>query len=191
MTAILGLIDGENIYMGCDSCSNVGWEQYTLPSAKVYRLPLAKMLVGVAGTWRDSQIIRYHADMEMPEGDGEEVLVKYFVPALRETFKTHGSNVGGDGQAKPFDSELLIGFRGCLYFIDAGYGVIPCGESYRTIGNGGVISLGAIAAIELLSNTDTVAPETRIRQALAIAEQFTSGVRSPFLVERLCVLETT
>jgi ATP-dependent protease HslVU (ClpYQ) peptidase subunit len=171
--------------MGCDSCSNVGWEQYTLPSAKVYRLPLAKMLVGVAGTWRDSQIIRYHADMEMPEGDSEELLVKHFVPALRETFKIHGSNVGSDGQFKPFDSELLIGFRGGLYLIDAGYGVVPCGENYRAIGNGGVCALGAIAAIETLCDADTTQPETRIRQALMIAEQFTTGVRSPFLVERL------
>lgn len=184
LTAIIGLVHKDKVYMGCDSCANSGWEQHTLVSAKIFKLPKANLLAGVSGTFRDLQIVRYYADMELPDGDEPEaVLVKHFVPALRETFKTHGSNVGVEANPSHFDAEILIGFKGRLFLIDPGYAVVEC-RDYRTIGNGGLVALGAIAAIETLSLSNTK-PEMRIRRALAIAEQFVTGVRAPFIVECL------
>jgi ATP-dependent protease HslVU (ClpYQ) peptidase subunit len=184
LTAIIGVVHNDKVYMGGDTCSNVGWEQYTLKSEKVFKLPKANMLVGIAGTFRDVQIIRYHCDIELPDEDAEATLVKVFIPSLISAFKTHGSNNSGSGESSQFNSEILVGFRGRLFLIDCGYAVVECIEGFRTIGNGGSVALGAIAVAQEVAGAYPNV-EDRIRMALKIAEQFTSGVRAPFIVESI------
>lgn len=181
MTVIIGLVDRDSVYIGGDSGSSTGWDMSALASPKVFRLPKAKMLVGGAGTFRYLQIVRYHADMELSEGDAEQVLVSEFIPALRETAKTHGWAQVENAQETSGDSGLLVGFRGRLFNIDSCYGVAPYIRGFDCIGSGGSVALGAMAALRGQAQT----AEECILRALEITSEYVMGICPPFVIQKL------
>ena len=79
----------------------------------------------------------------------------------------------------PYETSLMVGYRGELYLIDEDFQVGQLGNNYAAIGVGGPFALGS------LHETKNKKPEKRILRALAAAEEFSGAVCGPFSVAML------
>ncbi len=75
-------------------------------------------------------------------------------------------------------SELLVGYRGCLFNVGPGYEVTVARDPFDAIGSGGEAARGALHASPWRD------PVTRMCLALEAGEQFAIGVRCPFTILR-------
>lgn len=178
MTIVIGVITDKEILMGADTLITSGWILNDYSFGKVFELPVSKMLVGFCGDARFGQIVRYHADFELPEGDAQEVLVKHFVPLLREVLKTQGYERTKDGQSESGDSEMMIAFRGRLFKTDVNYAVSEYHAPYSAMGVGREVALGSLAT----SLKTKWSAEKRLVTALEVSERHMMGIRAPFTI---------
>lgn len=177
MTCIVGLIEGQTVWMGGDSAGVAGWSLTVRSDVKVFRN--GPMLFGFTTSFRMGQLLRYA--LTVPDHDPRVDVNKYmattFVDAVRECLKSHGwaskkneSEEGGD---------FLVGYRGRLFHIASDYQVGEPLDGYDAVGCGEDLALGALFA------TPDVPGRARVELALAAAERGSAGVRRPFYVEML------
>lgn len=175
MTAIAGLIDGKNVWIGGDSAAGRGQDVRVRSDAKVFRLHNG-MLVGCTTSFRMAQLIRYKftAPEQSASKDDMRYLVTDFVDELRHVFRSNGlMEVNNSVES---GGEFLIGWKGGLYSIMSDFQVADyrldgiaaagCGESYV---------IGSLAST-------TGDPERRVRTALEVAAGFSEAVRPPFTI---------
>lgn len=177
MTCIVGLRDGEHVCIGGDSAGVAGLDLVVRADPKVFRN--GEFLIGFTSSFRMGQILRYQLNpAPPPEGIAvEQYMATHFVDAVRECLKAGGfaSKVNETESGGSF----LVAYRGRLFEIDGDYqvGENLCG--YAAVGCGSQVALGALYA------SQGMAPHSRVLIALHAAEQFSAGVRAPFLVEDL------
>lgn len=178
MTCIIGLIEGNTMYMGGDSAYVSGWH-IRAGAPKVIRL--GEMLIGVSGYPRAMQIVRYHLTVPAhPDDlDTESYMVTCFVPALREAFKEHGFAEVQYNQEN-YDSTLMVAYRGRLFEIESNFQLSYYREPYAAIGSG---QSYALAAMSLLYEKHP--PPDAIYISLETAAHFCTGVIPPFYIESL------
>ncbi len=176
MTCVVGTTDGETVILGADSAAGNGEEIYTVPAApKIFvRDPY---LVGVCGSYRVAQILRFGAEWPdvPPSADLESFLIRELVPAIRSAVTAEG--VAESGRWILGDkTALLFGCRGQLWHVGADLTVLP-ETGYAAIGSG---RLRAYAALHALQAAGVEPPRRRLELALEAAAAFTSNVRPPW-----------
>ena len=174
MTAIVGLIHGDRVYMGADSRSVRDWDQTPLIAPKIHRI--GPYVLGTCGSLRSLQLVQYAFRPVEPSGDLTAFLATVFVADLQATLKNGGYATTVNDQEFNTDSMVMVGVHGRLFTIDAGYAVTESARSYAAMGSGEDLALGAMYV------TDGQAPKHRIRQALSAAAEFNAGVGEPFTI---------
>lgn len=179
MTCIVGWIENGEVWMGGDSAGVAGMGLALRKDPKVFRNH--DFLVGYTSSFRMGQLLRFKfAPPEHPEGmDTYEYMVSHVVDAVRKCFQ--------DGGYTRKDNEresggcFLVGYRGRLFTLESDFQVGEGYQHFHAVGCGEDIALGALDA---LSGYD-LTPEERVRAALQAAENWSAGVRAPFIIERL------
>jgi len=180
MTAIAGLVQDGNVYIGGDSASVNGIDVIVRKDTKVFRVQ--DFIIGHTSSFRMGQLLRF--SFNPPQHDSKvdtyEYMCTLFVSALRECFKNGGyahieNNVESGG-------NFLVGYKGRLFYIDNDFQVGESIFDYNAVGCGMYYILGSLYSSERLGIVD---PLTRIKLALESAVEFSGGVRPPFNFEIL------
>jgi ATP-dependent protease HslVU (ClpYQ) peptidase subunit len=161
--------------MGCDSAVGDGWLLLTVRNPKIFQV--GECLIGVAGSPRMAQILRYHLippSREESESDNHYIIVK-FAEAVRSCFKEQGfAKVESNREEGGF---FLLGYRGELYSVESNYAVLHYANDTAALGIGRMVALGALLALTHLE------PEPRIQRALEVVGQLSDGVLPPYHVQ--------
>jgi 20S proteasome alpha/beta subunit len=176
MTCVVGIRDGNHVYLGADSCGSDEFIKQTRLDPKVFlRDPF---VIGFTDSFRMGQVLRYKFNPpEQPASmDDYEYMVTMFIDSVRQCFRNAGF------ASKENDVEnggtFLVGYKGQLYVIDEDYQVGIVAENYAAIGCGEAFAQGALFA--LAASTKRTSTKDRIRIALEAAAQFAVGVGGPF-----------
>jgi ATP-dependent protease HslVU (ClpYQ) peptidase subunit len=179
MTCIVGVVEGDRIFMGGDSSATSGNDELSLRAdQKVFRT--GDFLIGFAGSFRAGQLMRYAFDPPKRPArmDVHRYMVTHFVDAMREALKRGGS-AKRDHEEELIPTSILVGYRGRLYQINSDYDVGEAVDAFDAVGSGSQPALGALVV------THGMEPRKRIRGALEAAERFSQSVRRPFYVQAL------
>ena len=182
MTCIVGLVEGNKVYIGGDSASVCG--QLTRVSAvpKVFRN--GPFVIGYTSSWRMGQILEHHLQIgsgKLPRaGDSlHEFMVSIFVERVRELFKSFGYAKLENNEETA--GEFLVGCYGHLYHIGSDYQVNETVNGMDVCGSGEQYALGALYA----TKDSALTPYQRIDIALEAAAEFSTTVRPPFTVKEI------
>ncbi|WP_119677390.1 hypothetical protein [Indioceanicola profundi] len=176
MTCIVGLVDGNEVWMGGDSAGVAGLDISLRADPKVFHN--GNFLIGFTSSFRMGQLLRFRLapPPRRPEQDLFHYMVCDFVEAVRICLREGGfAHRSNDVETGGF---FLVGAEGRLFSIQDDYQVSEFNRGYHAIGCGASYALGS-----LYSTRDLPAGE-RVRRALETAEHFSGGVRAPFLIER-------
>ena len=178
MTCVAGLIDKGKIYMGADSAGvNSNFNLSVRSDQKVFIKD--DFVMGFTTSFRMGQLLQYNLQLSARAEslDIFEYMVTSFVEAVRECLKDGGFAEKKDEKEKA--GTFLVGYQGRLFCIESDYQVEETVLPYAAVGSGSDIALGALFA------NGHLRPEERILQALEAAEQFSAGVRQPFVIKQL------
>ena len=180
MTCIVGFVEGNNVWIGGDSATVGGYDLTVKDNPKVFRN--GDMLIGVCGSPRVSQVLRYalNAPDHDPRIELDKYLATYWIDAVRSCLKDKGcaQNDKGEDAAAGW-SAWLVGYKGQLRVVWSDYQVVTPADGYFAIGCGGPIARGALYAASHLPARE------RVELALQAAERCSAGVRGPFHIECL------
>jgi hypothetical protein len=172
VTCIVGLVDGDKVWIGGDSAGVGGYDLTVRADEKVFRN--GPMLFGFTTSFRMGQLLRYA--LTIPDHDPRAPIEKYmattFVDAVRTCLKDHG------WASKKYDSEeggqFLVGYRGHLFYIGSDYQIGRSLDGFDAVGCGADVARGALFA------TPDLPAKVRLETALSAAERCSAGVRGPF-----------
>lgn len=177
MTCIVGLVDGDRVWMGGDSAGVSGLDITVRADTKVFRN--GELLIGFTNSFRMGQLLA-HRLVPPPREPGQDLfryMVIDFVDAVRQVLKdggyAHKSNEVETG------GTFLVAAEGRLFAIQSDYQVGEAMRGYHAIGCGADYALGSLASTAGLS------AEERVRRALECAELFSGGVRAPFTIQHI------
>lgn len=177
MTAVVGLIEDGRVWMGADSATT--WDDTRLQvtsNPKVFRV--GPFLVGSSGSGRTQRILRHGWNPPRRRKGGlEQYVATVVVDSIRKALVEGGVAEKKDN-VEDAAGDVLLGFRGHLFRMDADYNVDEARVPYDAVGCGSHIVLGAMYALK-------APPKQRILTALRAAQEFNWGVRGPFVVEVL------
>ena len=175
MTCIVGLLDNGVVYIGGDSAGVTGYGLTVRADEKVFIN--GDFVMGFTSSFRMGQLLRYSLKPPKyhPDIDLVEYMVTDFISAVRECLKT-GGYAKKDKEVEQAGT-FLVGFKGKLFKIDSDYQVGISALAFDACGCGENIALGSMYSNSSLS------PADRITLALEAAEQFSAGVRRPFVVK--------
>lgn len=173
MTCIVGIVDGDDVYIGADSAAVSGYEVRESRVPKVFSNDL--FVIGYSTSFRMGQILRYHL-RPAPQGSESDIqyMVCTFVKAVRECLKEHGfSKVENNVEVGGF---FLVAYRGSLYEVGNDFQVNLFADGVMAIGYGREYALGALRALE------TMPVRERLIRALEVAAHYSGDVMGPFWV---------
>ena len=188
MTVIVGIVaQNGDIYMGGDSAGTTSSGSQSVYVNKKVFSPVhgPAYLIGVCGTHRCSQVIRYSLHPPPPPGpdvDLEEFMARDFVNSVREAYRENGILTNdADGAETGSLGSFLIGYQGRLFEMEDNFQVLIDRRNYMSVGSGSDCALGAMFA------TDSVDadPSARISTAIKAAVAFNAMCREPFEIMRL------
>lgn len=180
MTCIVGFVEGETVWMGGDSAGTNAWlDQDIYETPKVFRNDGA--LIGSCGSARQGDLLRHALKVpdHDPRMDVEKYMVKAFIDAVRECFKSGGVCATKEG-VEHSQGHFLVGYKGRLFAIYEDFQVRVPALKYAAVGCGDQIALGAMYASEHVGDG-----RERVELALRASERFSAGVRGPFHIEAL------
>ena len=173
MTCIVGLVDGGIVYMGADSAGVSSYDLTVRKDTKLFKN--GDFLIGYTSSFRMGQLLRFN--FSPPKKDEDKDVYEYmatdFIDAVRVCF-----NKGGFARIENGVEEggcFLVGYKGRLFKVESDYQV---GESHHGFCSAGC---GDNFAIGSLFSTQCKKPKDRIKTALECAQEFSIGVRGPFV----------
>lgn len=177
MTCIGGLVarDG-TIWMAGDSAGVGGLSLRVRADPKVFEV--GGFLFGFTQSFRMGQVLRhcFTPPERKPDQDLEGYLIGPFVDAVRQCFKDKGYLYKNN--EREWGGTFLLGHAGRLFRVEEDFQVGESRCGFDAVGCGADIAVGALTVAK-------GAPEKRLRAALTAAEQFSAGVRGPFIVKKL------
>ena len=170
MTCIAALKHEGKIYVASDCQTSYGGTSFIDKTGKVFKK--GNMLVGISGDARFSKIFRYN--FNIPEHnnsiDDMEYLNSVFVDSLRELCnkKEHSTVISSKSET---DSVAIIGYNKNIYTLACDYDVSIYDQSYKAVGSGKDLAMGALYATEGLD----MEPEKRLELAVKSAIAHNTG----------------
>lgn len=200
MSCIAGVVEDDGtVYMGADALGSQDDDFVAIYSDmdKLFRkrlrillkdgqeIPCADVLVGISGTARFAQLLRYCVDFgtwNMNKLDAKGLLIQQFIPLLIEKLR------GSDHLAKEQNGivrgyDFLVGFCGKLFYVDSVFAVHERADKYIAIGSGEYLALGSLHTTQLDPAFAKNRSRTRIETALSAAAKFCSSVGEPFIFD--------
>jgi ATP-dependent protease HslVU (ClpYQ) peptidase subunit len=182
-TCIVAVKQDGKVWMGADSAASnkEAFKISTRADSKIFIREDAvnvKWLFGFTTSYRMGQLIQYM--LELPTFDEEaskdpfSFIVKKFIPLLQKCLGENGFQEKEKDRIK--GGTFLIGLAGNIFRIAEDYQVATLSVEYDAIGCGEPFALGA-----LFASKDKL-PKERIEIALSAAEEFSAGVRGPFVI---------
>lgn len=177
MTCIVGVISGERVVIGADSCGASSYDMTIRKDAKVFTVD--EFIIGGTDSFRMLQLLQFHLDVptRCPDMGHFEYMVRCFVPAVRTCLKD-GGFASKTSEAES-GGQFIVGYQGHLYKIYSDYQVEESVDPFAACGCGEKYALGAL---HVLYQQYTGRPAYCVNLALATAEKFSCGVRGPFNV---------
>ncbi|MCK9569524.1 hypothetical protein M0R72_11340 [Candidatus Pacearchaeota archaeon] len=174
MTCIVGLKQGNTVFMGCDSAGVGGLNLRVRADRKVFQKD--GFIIGFTSSFRMGELLQHSIRIPVHhlETDIYAYMVTSFIDAVRECLKA-GGYAAKDKEVETA-GNFLVGYKGRLFNIGGDYQVGEALLPYDACGCGENYALGALYA------NNHLPPEERITQALMAAQEFSAGVRAPFYV---------
>jgi ATP-dependent protease HslVU (ClpYQ) peptidase subunit len=176
MTCIVGITDGKRIVMGADSAASTtdNPEIYSFATEKIFTT--GEYVVGVCGSYRAGQIVRWEMDWPEPPEPGVDIegfMVREVVKAISQALVANRFKGATEGTRVP---QFMIGLRGRLFTLTGDESVGSLKAPWMAIGSGRHSAYGALhvlAAFELEL-------EDKVRRTLGAAQSQVANVREPF-----------
>lgn len=180
MTCIVGLTHPGGVLIAGDSLASSGSYCVGRTDPKVFER--AGFIFGFTSSYRMGQILMHcwNPPVRHPNVDVFKFMVTDFIESVRAAFSDMGFATNKDGAE--FGGTFLVGFEGRLFEIDCDYQVGENAVGYAACGCGSEIALGAVHAAK---KAGVSAPNALANMALEAAQEFSSGVRGPFVVVSL------
>ncbi len=183
MTCIVGLVDGDELYIGADSVgtgSLGGVGLFSRSDPKVFWR--GSFLIGCAGSYRAAQLLRYTLDVKerYPGQDPFEYMATEFVMSVRSCFENGGFMKRDNGREE--GGWFLVGYESKLYNVDDDYHVGMPADEWDSIGTGIYAARGSLHTTGHISIRG-LSPRQRVELALEAASYLTVGVRPPYVIE--------
>lgn len=136
MTCIVGITDGNTVYMGADRGASDNEAILSLARPKVF--VNGDWLIGYSGSMGNGQLLQFLTLPAVAEDDDVFKLLRFdVVEELKSAIDTYGNDNVED------NTDLLIGCKGRLFEITIGdWGVAEVLET--AIGSGGSFALGSL-----------------------------------------------
>lgn len=181
MTCIVGVVSGGKVLIGGDSAAVWGDSLGIVVrnDRKVFRN--GDFVMGFTSSFRMGQLLAFNFNPPKPR-QGVDIfayMVTDFVDAARQRMKDGGFTRVKDNWSEQ-GGTFLVGYAGRLFQIADDFQVGESTHGFDAVGCGHHIALGS-----LHSTREWTDPEKRAREALATAETFSAGVRSPFFIESI------
>lgn len=177
MTCVVGVVENGVVWMGADSFSGNGYYCSRSSLPKVFLRE--GVLLGTAGDWRGSALLRSLEVPALPEGMlVETFLAGPFVAAMREHFRAHGFLQEVNSQQQTEDMQVLIGIKGRLFALWQQFQLTESQEGYEVIGSGMYVAAGAL----YVARQVRLPAREQIEISLMAASAHTPYVRPPFVM---------
>lgn len=180
MTCVVGLVEGDTVYIGADSLGSDLSSSHCVVRSDEKVFVSGDLLMGFCGSFRAGQLIRYA--FEAPDTGAKRTPMGYmvvdFIDALRESLAEHGARKKADDEEESFNGQLLVGYEGVLYSIEEDFDVGTHSDGHYAIGAGAQFAFGSLHATKGLIKD----PRKRIEMALHAAAAYSSAVREPFTI---------
>lgn len=184
MTCIVGIKDGNNVYIGGDSVGSNGHTSALVTASKVfpvYTEDQVKMIIGYTTSFRMGQILECHL---RPPRLGKEDIRKYlitkFIPHIIKVMEDNKFIKNKDSNAEI--GTFMIGIRDRLFIVQDDLSVLEHYTAYEAIGSGAETAKGALYALKSLDDSYTTSsgsPNNMIKLAIAAAENHIATVSGP------------
>lgn len=180
MTCVVALKTPTTIIVGADSAGvDSGMNLRTRADEKVFRV--GSFIVGYTDSFRMGQLLRYALLSHLaPLEEHNELLFRYmvtsFVDGVRQCLKDGGYAEKHD--EREWGGQFIVGVRDRLFVVHDDYQVAETSEGYTAVGCGYPYALGSLHA----TDESTLPASIRVQRALEAAEQFSAGVRRPFVL---------
>ena len=179
MSCIVGLQEGNRVYVGCDSAGYAGDSKSVRGDRKMFRvLGNDRALIGFTTSYRMGQLLQYTEGLIPPSMKAtHKNMVTKVVPRIMSCFESGGFIKTGEGGSKE-GGQFLLAYRDKLFIIDEDFqvGINDCG--YASVGCGAQYAMGSLHT----SSGFDFKPEDRVRMALKAASVFGVGIEAPFVV---------
>ncbi len=177
MTCIVGIVSKKKSIIGADSQGSAGDGCYTLKTSKVFKL--GRYMIGVCGRLRTLSILMGATDPPKP-CHGQKVdyayMVKEFVPWLQGVMRKASFAHKEHEVEEMTESWLLVVVDGYIYSVACDYAVVERDMDYWAEGSGQKYALGSLYATSHIKSMGE-----RAGEALRAADEFSAGVRGPFV----------
>jgi hypothetical protein len=179
MTCIVGITDGDRVFIGGDSAGVAGYDITLRKDPKVFKN--GDFLIGYTSSFRMGQLLRYQCNFTSYHPDFYDDEYHYmcttFIEEVRSVLKDYGyTTIDANNEA---GGVFLVGFNGKIFRVDYDFHVGESLKCYDSIGCGKDYALGCLFGNEGDLKSD---PKHYINLVLKAAEEFSGGVRSPFII---------
>lgn len=177
MTCIVAIKDGNTIHMGADSAGTGGdFSQRTRNDSKICHV--GPFMFGFTTSFRMGQLLAH--SFQAPDRDPRIAVDKFmctsFVDTLRKCLKEGGwATTENSAEA---GGQFLVAYEGRIFQIFSDYQVAESNLDYEAVGCGADIAIGSLYTT---GKHTTMYALKRIKAALEAAEEFSAGVRGPFV----------
>ena len=180
MTCIVATKHSGEVHMGADSAGVAGLSILTRKDPKLFRV--GSMLFGCCGSFRAMQLIRFgqwnldpdHLPHPEPR-DPFEAMVTLLIPRWRQVLMD-GGYLRKTENEEHMSSSFLVGWRGEIFEIEGDLQVGMSQHEFAAVGCGRDLALGSMHAV-----AQSRGPRDTLHAALSAAEEFSAGVRRPFI----------
>jgi len=176
MTCIVGLVEGEKVYIGADGVAVAESGLVSVYTDKKL-IKGSNFIIGVAGSPRIAQLVRY--SFVPPEYDrstyGDDVH-RYIATAFIDTLRVIVGDEKNKEEFKESNTSFLVAFKGRLFQIHNNFVVKEDTCGYDAMGIDPSIALGVLWATR---NRD-IPPESRVEMAMEATKFHNAFVQGPF-----------
>ena len=184
MTCVVGMIDGDNVYMGADSCGSNGTTYTIRKDPKVFIN--GDFLIGYTSSFRMGQLLMY-CSLPVPKKKDKKDLFKFmvnkFIPSIRQVLKDGGYSKISSNEEE--GGTFLVGVHGRLFKIENDFQVGETMRGFDACGCGVYAANASMVTTTIKRLKIHLEPKTRILLALESAEAIMEGVKAPFEVLKI------
>lgn len=167
-------------WMGADSQSSGCYMKHDLSPAMAKIFAKGDLLIGVSGSVRFHNLLRFHFDPPAHHPADKDIL-DYMVLDVAEAIRHIAKDLGYtqiENAVETMESQALILYRGMIFVLWGDFHIGQYDSEYHAIGSGAEVATGALYAMEF-SGENRV--RDRVRIALEAAAKHSVGVGAPFV----------